>query len=210
MLPDYSQFIFFLTATVLLNLTPGSDVLYIASQSFANKKQGIFAALGITTGAGVYVIATAFGLAEVFHHFPLVYEFIKIVGAVYLFYLAWKYFTSAKPVVLIEENNQQRSFLKSYYVGILTTILNPKVGLFFITFLPQFSDNTRGKIWLQLLSLGGCFMISASIINILYALLISRVKGRLFEKSHIQLWLNKVSAAIFCILAIKVLTTQKN
>lgn len=209
MLPDYPQLILFLTATILLNLTPGSDVLYIASQSFASSRQGIFAALGITTGIAIYVIATAFGLSELFRHFPLAFELIKIVGAIYLFYLAWKSFFKTKPHELINISSQG-SLIRAYYIGIFTTLLNPKVGLFFITFLPQFSDSARGQIWLQLLSLGGCFIISGTIVNILYALLISRSKSLLFEKSNIQRWLNKATAVVFFLLALRVLTAKQS
>lgn len=209
MLPEYPQLALFLTATVILNLTPGSDVLYIASQSFLGSKQGIFAALGISTGIIIYVVATAFGLSEVFHNLPLIFELIKLIGALYLFYLAWRAFFKTEPIRLVE-NHVQSSFLKSYYVGFFNSLLNPKVGLFFITFLPQFSDTARGKIWLQLLSLGGCFIISGTIINIMYALLISHSKDRLFKKSKIQSWLNKATGILFFGLALKVLTARQN
>jgi threonine/homoserine/homoserine lactone efflux protein len=209
MLPDYPHLIFFLTATLLLNLTPGNDVLYIASQSVSSSRQGVLAALGSSVGAAIYIMATAFGLSEVFRHSPLAFDLIKIVGGIYLIYLAWKAFFKNQPIAL-GDGSAQKTGMKSFYMGTFTTLLNPKVGIFFITFLPQFTDSGRGKLWLQILSLGACFMLSATLINLMYALLIGHLKERLFAKSSVQVWLNKATGLVFCVLAFKVLTTKQN
>jgi threonine/homoserine/homoserine lactone efflux protein len=209
MLPDYPQFILFLTATILLNLTPGNDVIYIAGQSLDSTKKGIFAALGISVGACIYILATAFGLSEIFRHAPLVFDLVKIIGGVYLLYLAWKVFSS-RSKISFSAGDQQKSLRKSFYRGIFTNLLNPKVGIFFITFLPQFTDSARGKIWLQLLSLGACFVLSGTLVNLIYALLISQCRSHLFSKPYLQLWLNKVTGLLFCVLAFKVLTSKQS
>ncbi len=208
MLPDYSHLMLSLTAAILLNLIPGNDVLYIASQSFSSTRQGILAAIGISVGATIYIIATAFGLSEIFRHSPLAFNLIKITGAIYLLYLAWKAFNSME--ISMTTENRQVSSLKSFYMGIFTNLLNPKVGIFFITFLPQFTDSSRGKLYIQLLSLGACFMVSGTIINLGYACLIGRLKDRLFAKSYVQLWLNKATSLVFCVLAIKVLSAKQS
>lgn len=207
MLPDYPHLILFLTATILLNLTPGNDVLYIASQSLSSSRQGIIAAFGISVGIGIYILATAFGVSEIFRRLPLLFDLIKIAGAIYLLYLAWKAFFN-KSRISMNKDVIKKSTRKSFYMGICTTLLNPKVGIFFITFLPQFTDSSRGKMALQLLSLGGCFILSGTLINLMYAVLIGRCKERILTKSYVQSWLNKISALIFCVLAIKVFTTK--
>ncbi|MBS0351316.1 MAG: LysE family translocator [Proteobacteria bacterium] len=209
MLPDYAHLILFLTAMILLNLTPGSDVLYVAGQSLVNGKHGIYAALGTGTGGLIYVAITSAGLAAVIRQSLFIFNFIKIAGGVYLLYLAWKTFFNNQNLE-ITANPKQSSLLKSYYRGILNNLLNPKVGIFFITFLPQFTDPARGKIYLQLLSLGLCFMISGTIVNIAYALLVANLKKQLFKKAAIKSWLNKATAAIFCILAFKILTSKQS
>lgn len=209
MLPDYTHLCFFLTATILLNLAPGNDVLYVAGQSLQSKKHGIMATFGISTGICIYILATTLGLTSVLHHSPVVFNVIKIVGAAYLLYLAWQMLTKPSNELTIQSNEKSFGF-EAYYKGTLTTLLNPKVGLFFITFLPQFVDVSRGKAWLQLLSLGGCFILSGTIVNLLYVFLFSHLKLRLFSKTTIQKWFNKVTALLFCAIAFKVLTTKQS
>ena len=88
MLPDYPNFILFLTASISLALIPGTDVLYIASQSMIHKRQGFLSAFGVSTGIAIYILLTSFGLAEIMSQSPLIFNITKIVGAVYLLYLA--------------------------------------------------------------------------------------------------------------------------
>jgi len=205
MLPDFTRLMFFLMATLMLNLTPGSDVIYIASQSLQSHRHGLLAALGISIGATFYVIMTAFGMTEVLRQSPILFQCIKVAGAMYLIYLACKIFRSS----FGEMNtiNETSHYFKTFYRGIANTILNPKVGIFFITFLPQFVDQSRGKIWMQLLSLGGCFIISGTIVNVIYALMFAQLKQYVFSHSFMQKWMNKITALIFGSIALKVLLT---
>ena len=208
MLPDYPNFILFLTAAITLALIPGADVLFIASQSMMSKRQGVFATMGISTGIGLYIVLTAFGLASIMHQSPLIFNGIKIIGAGYLLYLAWKlYFLKEAKLVLKKE--KVASGYKAYYRGIGTTLLNPKVGIFLLTFLPQFVEPEHGTIWLQLLSLGACFLVVGTITNTMYAFLFAQLRDKLFNKSHIQQWLDKFTAVIFCFIAFKIITTKQ-
>ena len=209
MFPDTAQLIFFLTATIILNLTPGSDVLYVASQSLNSFKHGAVATIGVGTGIAIYAIASALGLSSILMHSPLVFNFIKIIGAFYLFYLAWQALFHSKNKQ-ITQDKQDISVWKSYKNGVLTNVLNPKVGIFFLTFLPQFIDIERGAVWLQLLTLGGCFVISGTLINFLYVFLFVYLKDRIFSNSRAQKLLNKLTAFIFCVLALKVLSAQQH
>lgn len=208
MLPDYSSLLFFLTATLILNLIPGTDVLYVASQSLVNKKQGIWAVFGISTGIGVYIVCTAFGLAEILRYSATAFDLVKIIGAIYLGYLAWQAFTRPHTDDMSKSNKKLSGF-QAYSKGILTTVLNPKVGLFFLTFLPQFTDIHRGKMWLQLLSLGGCFIVSGTLVNLMYVFIFGYCRKYLFSKAYIQKWFNKITGLIFCALALKVLTARQ-
>ena len=208
MLPNATHLFFFMLASILLNLTPGADVLYIASQSLASKRQGICAALGITAGVAVYMVATAFGLAEVLQHSSLAFNIIKIVGAVYLFYLAIKILRQKEQATQFHADHKVLG-RKAFYRGICTNLLNPKVGLFFLTFLPQFVDASRGHVGFQLLSLGICFIISGTLINFLYVFLFVKIRAKLFAKAWIQKSLNKLTALVFCAIAVKVLTAKQ-
>lgn len=208
MLPDYPSLLLFLTATIALNLIPGSDVLYIASQSLINKRQGTLAAFGISTGISLYILATVIGLAEVLSHSSIAFNVIKIIGAIYLLYLAWQALCKPSTANLQTEGKELLGF-QAFHKGILTTLLNPKVGLFFLTFLPQFVDANRGKVWLQLLSLGICFIVSGTLVNLMYVFLFEYFREHLFSKAIVQKWFNKITAFIFCALALKVLTARQ-
>jgi threonine/homoserine/homoserine lactone efflux protein len=206
MLPDFPHLIFFLTATLLLNLIPGSDVLYIASQSLQSHKNGLLAALGISIGVCFYVIATAFGLTFILLKSPLLFHCIKAAGAIYIIYIAWQ--ISRSPfgeIGTIKKTGM--SSAKAFSRGIINTLLNPKVGIFFITFLPQFIDPNKGKTWLQLLSLGICFIISGTIVNLGYAFSFSKAKEKLFSNPFIKKWLHKILAVILGVIGVVVLFT---
>jgi len=206
MLPDFPDFMFFLISAMTLNIVPGADVLYVASQSLIAKKNGILAALGICTGMTMYMLATTFGLAEVLRYSPVTFNLIKIAGALYLAYLAWQAFSHSNEDINLKLGHKKKaSLFQSYYKGILTTSLNPKVGLFFLTFLPQFTDAQRGNMPLQLLTLGICFVILGLITDVSYVYIFQYLKKNLFSKPAIQHWFHKITGIIFALLALKIL-----
>ncbi len=207
--PDVSQIILFLGATVLLNLTPGADVLYIASRSFSQgKKYGIVAAFGISSGLILHVIITAFGIGEIFQHSHFAFWILKLLGAVYLGYLGWKSFFSKEVIFQKASQNSKNSAFKTYMGGILTTVLNPKVILFFLTFLPQFVDTTKGHVMSQLFFLGGLFVLSGTLVNIFYAFFLSLFKDLIFKSRKITLAFQKLTGALFGALACKLLLAE--
>ena len=195
-----SQFIVFMTATAILNLTPGCDVMFIASQSLTYKRNGVIATLGTSTGIGIYILLTVIGLTAILQHSILLYEGIKIAGAGYLLYLAYKAFFVNHDLAKHVVSNELSEF-KSYYKGMITNLLNPKVGIFFVTFLPQFVNTKAGHVGLQLLILGVYFLVSGTAVNILYALLFFHFKEKLLTKLNFTKWFNKLTGCIFCIMA---------
>lgn len=208
MFPDSSHLILFLTTTILLNILPGSDVLYVGSQSLYNKKQGVFAALGISTGIAVYIVATALGLTALLKSSTMAFNIVKIVGALYLCYLAFKLFSQKESPLSVTENNIA-SKSSAYYKGVYTNILNPKVGIFFVIFLPQFINPKQGSAGLQLLFLGLLFLISGTIVNLLYVFLFGQIRRIFIKKPHLQQWLNTLTGSIFCLIAVKVITSKQ-
>lgn len=206
---DFVSLISFIGAAILLNLTPGADVLFICGQSVkGGKNYGIWASLGISTGHVVYVIGSALGIAEIFRISPTLFIMVKIVGVGYLLYLAYKSFTAPEVVLEVKEYLSSKSLVKVYRQGIATTLLNPKVGLFFLTFLPQFVNPARGDISFQLFILGGIFIFSGTCINMGYALFFSKIRSQFIKSSFIQKYLNKITSAIFGGLALKLLWTE--
>ncbi|MBT6506225.1 MAG: LysE family translocator [Marinovum sp.] len=182
----------FLGAGIVLNLTPGADVAFtMASGLKGGKRSGIAAAIGITTGSLVHTVLAAFGLAAVLISYPIAFDAIRYLGAAYLLYLAWQAWTQTGSQSKSEGASSMRQAIAQ---GFLTNILNPKVALFILAFLPQFTNPQNGPIWLQMLILGGLFSSTGIIVTIAYGLL----AGTLSDKLHsYQRPFNKITAFIF-------------
>ena len=209
--PDVSQIIFFLSATFLLNLTPGADALYIASCSFSQgKKYGVIAALGISSGLIAHIITTAFEIGEIFQYSPLAFWILKLLGAFYLGYLGWKSFFTKEVIFQKAVQNPKGSVFKTYMGGILTTVLNPKVILFFLTFLPQFADTSKGHVMFQLFFLGGLFILSGTFVNLFYVFFLSLFKDLIFKSRKVALAFQKITGVLFGALACKLLLAESH
>lgn len=207
--PDLSQILLFLGATLLLNLTPGADVLYIASRSFGQgRKYGVIAALGISSGIIIHVLITAFGVGGIFQYSPLTFWILKLLGAGYLGYLGWKSFFTKEAIFQKVNQNSKGSAFKTYLGGILTTVLNPKVILFFLTFLPQFVDTTKGHVMSQLFFLGGLFILSGTFVNLFYVFFLSLFKDLIFQSRKVALGFQKLTGILFGALACKLLLAE--
>ena len=182
----------FLGAGLVLNLTPGADVAFtMASGLKGGKRSGIAAAIGITTGSLVHTFLAAFGLAAVLISYPIAFDAIRYLGAAYLLYLAWQAWTQTGSQSKSEGASSMRQAIAQ---GFLTNILNPKVALFILAFLPQFTNPQNGPVWLQMLILGGLFSSTGIIVTIAYGLL----AGTLSDKLHsYQRPFNKITAFIF-------------
>lgn len=184
--------ILFIIAALTLNLTPGPDILFVITPSVAEgKKSGIASSLGIATGSLVHTALIAFGLSSLLLAVPNAYEIIKYAGAAYLVYLGIKIiFTKQK---LGEKIETKKTGISSvFWQGMVTNMLNPKVALFFLAFLPQFID-PAGNITLQIIFLALLFNLSGTTVNIIVALTASRL-GKLLKRrlnnSSIFKWIN--------------------
>ena len=165
--------IVFVTAMLLLNLTPGPDMLYVIARSAGQgRAAGIASALGVGAGCFFHIFAVAFGVAELLRTVPVAYEAIRYAGAAYLIYLGGRILLSRggpEGTPTIRPAGLDRIFLQ----GMVTNILNPKVALFFLAFLPQFID-PHGSPFRQTVSLGLLFDLSGTCVNIVVALAASK------------------------------------
>ena len=202
-----ANFLFFCFSAFVLAITPGVDVVFIASQSMIARKNGILATLGTMTGIAIYILLTILGLSVVLQHSMLLYNSIKIVGALYLLYLAYLSFRAENTIGGGKILVNKVSGFASYKKGFLTNILNPKIGVFFVTFLPQFVSTQFGHDNIQFALLGISFLLIGGTVNTCYAILFSTFKGKLFQKITFMKILNKVVAVIFCLMAIKIIIT---
>ncbi|MCJ7757448.1 MAG: LysE family translocator [Gillisia sp.] len=177
------QIILFLTASMLLTISPGPDIVYVLVQSMANgKKAGIITTLGLVSGIMVHTTLVAFGVSAIIKESETIFMLIKIFGALYLFFLAYKVFRSGKSFSLGSEevpiNNNNRLFMR----GFIMNVLNPKVTIFFLAFFPGFLWAPEEDTVFQFYTLGLLFMLQAFIIFGLVALLAGNISG--FLKNH--------------------------
>lgn len=198
----------FLAATIVLNLTPGSDVLFVSTQAMSHGiKGGILAALGVSVGIIFHTALVSFGLAELLSLYPLALTIIKMVGAAYLLYLAISSWRS-KNINWEQNKTPNLTTRKIFFRGALTNILNPKMALFFLAFLPQFIKAEQGAIFWQTVQLGTIFIISGTIVNSTYALIFAYARNCIQGNQRFSLYLNKITAGIFGALAMKMITTD--
>lgn len=203
MMPDH--FWMFALTGLLLNLTPGNDMLYVMARSSGQgTKAGIVSALGIGGGCLVHILAAVVGLSALLAQSALAFTLIKYMGAAYLFYLGTKAILSKTQKVDTVQSLPQLSYRKIFWQGVITNVLNPKVALFFLAFLPQFVDVQKGDTALQILFLGTWFNFSGTIVNTLVALLFGKIGGLLSDNPAFVLWQQRITGLVLVGLGIKI------
>ncbi|AAZ19906.1 putative amino acid efflux pump, RhtB/LysE family [Psychrobacter arcticus 273-4] len=207
----------FVMAAILLNVTPGTDSMYIITRSMSQgQTAGFYSVLGITSGILVHTLLAAFGLSVLLASSPLAFTLVKYIGASYLCYLGFKMLTS-KPVPLLASNlpNEEKMATAQpldrwqiYKQGVITNTFNPKVALFFLAFFPQFIDPSYANSMLSFLVLGLSFATTGFIWCSCLALLASKFSENLRKKPAIEVILNRISGVIFIGMGIKLLTEK--
>jgi threonine/homoserine/homoserine lactone efflux protein len=205
------NFWLFALAGLLLNLTPGNDMLYVASRSAGQGvRAGIISSLGIMTGCLVHLTFAAAGLSAILASSATAFSIIKYAGACYLVYLGIKAILSKKAAGLERaEKTVAASGRRIFWQGVLTNVLNPKVALFFLAFLPQFIDVREKHATEAIILLGAWFDASGTIVNILVAVLFGRIGERMRKSPR---WLKvqeKITGLVLIALGIKVAFTSK-
>ena len=167
----------FLLAALILLLTPGPAVLYIIARSMdQGRLAGFVSVLSIETGNSVHVLAATLGLSAILLSSALAFTVVKYLGAAYLIYLGVRRLLTRNQEHEIA-SFQRQSLRRIFSQGVLVAALNPKTALFFLAFLPQFVDPSSGSVTLQLLTLGGLFVLMAIVTDSMYALLASTAGG---------------------------------
>ena len=198
------DFWMFALASLLLNLTPGNDMIYVASRSTGQGvKAGIVSALGISGGCIIHMLAAVAGLSAILAKSSTAFDIIKYAGAAYLIFLGIKTFSS-KTSPLKLESVKSSSYNKLFWQGLITNVLNPKVALFFLAFLPQFVSVHENNVHWQILFLGTWFNISGTVVNILVAVLFGKISGVLTRSPGFLQWQQRVTGFVLIGLGIKV------
>ena len=196
----------YIGACALLALSPGPDNLFVLAQSMLHgARAGLWVVLGLCTGLLFHSAAVAFGVAVFFRDQPWAFLALKVFGASYLLYLAAS-LLRAEPSE-VEEGTPPLSSAELWRRGLIMNITNPKVSLFFLAFLPQFADAESDSMTMQLLALGGIFLLTTFLVFGGLALAAGRFSDALRRSARQQLALNRGAALLFVVLAIRLVTS---
>lgn len=199
MLSGHTGALFF-AAALAVAAAPGPDNLFVLVQSaLYGRCAGWFVVAGVISGLVVHTAAVAFGIAVLLRDSQFAFTLLQIAGAIYLLYLAWQALRATPATVAHTESHRPRRAVL-YARGMLMNITNPKVSLFFIAFLPQFVDPTRGRVSAQLLLLGAIFSVAALLIFGGVVLAAGQLAEYL-KSPRAQVRLNRVAATVLAILA---------
>ncbi|MGG0277711.1 LysE family translocator [Bacillus rhizoplanae] len=198
----------FLITGILLNLIPGADTMYIVGRSISQgRKAGVYSVFGIITGSLVHTLLVAFGLSIILTKSIILFNAIKIIGVIYLVYLGVRMIID-KTNVNFQANAQSKLNIKKIYVqGLLTSLTNPKVALFFIAFLPQFID-TKASSPISFIILGLTFTVTGLLWCLFIAYFSSYVTKKLRGNEKVGTVLNKITGIIFIGMGLKLLQAK--
>jgi threonine/homoserine/homoserine lactone efflux protein len=200
----------FMLASLLLNVTPGPDTLYIVSRSVSQgRRAGFVSALGISTGCLVHTALAAFGLSAVLATSAAAFEAVKHAGAVYLIYLGIRSLCK-RPATTGQTPPPPRPALALYRQGVLTNVLNPKVALFFLAFLPQFIVPDSGLGPVPFLALGLLFVVQGALWCVLVVQFASRATEALRTNGRAALMLERITGVVFIALGLNLLRARPN
>ena len=203
-MPSWELLLSFAVATAIFAYVPGPAVLYTAAQTLARgRRAGLLAMLGIHIGGYAHVLAAALGLAAVFELVPDLYLAVKFAGAAYLIWLGIGLLRS-RPLDADLPHLASKSARRSVFESILVEVLNPKVAIFYLAFLPQFVDPTAIlPIWTQFLTLGVIVNFAFSSADLVAVFLTSTLVARLKSSQRAQLWARRIGGTILIGLGLR-------
>ena len=199
---------YFIISSLVLIVAPGPDIIFLITQSINNgPKAGLFTALGLASGNLVHTAITVIGIAVIIQASTLALTSLKLLGATYLLYLAYKTVTTDKS--LTENKTKTMHADASFFTkGLLINIFNPKIALFFLAFLPQFIPPSSTQQHLTIIFLGMLFSLMVTIIFGSIGLFAGRINKVIRMRSASNQYFNWIIASIFCLLAINLLLSH--
>lgn len=203
---DFPNFGLFLVTSLLINIMPGPDMLYTAARSLSQgSKAGVVSALGIFTGCLAHIVAAVLGLSALVANSITLFTIFKMLGACYLIYLGLKALAARTSGAEGEISSLEATpLLRVYWQGVVTNVLNPKVAVFFLSFLPQFVNPHSEHLQAQIAFLGLWFDIQGTLTLILVALLTGYFRELLNRSPVFWRWQNRVTGAILLWLGVRV------
>lgn len=199
----------FLLTSLVVVLIPGTGVLYtVATGLFVGKRASLFAAFGCALGIIPALLASTYGLAAIFHTSALAFQVVKYAGAAYLLYLAWQIWRSSGPLSVNGEKPDTK-YVSIILKGFLINILNPKLSIFFVAFLPQFIPGTVDSVLISMLLLGLVFMFMTFAVFIVYGFLSGSFSEFVVRSKKASVAMQKVFASSFAVLGLKLAFSER-
>jgi len=192
-MPSTENLALFALASLLLAITPGPNLLYLVSRTLCQgRSAGLVSLAGTSLGLVVHVIAAALGLSAIFVTVPVLYDILRYAGAAYLLWLAWGVLKPGARGVFVPRVLPPDPPRKLFRIGLLTSILNPKVAMFYLALFPQFIDASRGSILGQSLVLGLIQVVIGALSDLCFVLAAGAITGALARRplwAAVQRWL---------------------
>lgn len=204
-----AQLLYFIAASAALTLLPGPDIIFVLTQSISSGKgAGIATACGLCTGLLFHTTAAALGVSAIIYKSALAFTLVKYAGAVYLLYLAFQAIREGDSFISSMSSKEYGTSVL-YKRGIFMNLLNPKVSLFFLAFLPQFVNPGAGNVPLQMILLGFIFLVQALLIFFLVSVFAGHIGLKLLNTPGIGRYVNRTKAAIFAFIGLELAFSHK-
>ena len=199
----------FLITSLIVVLIPGTGVVFTVSTGLLRgRRASVFAALGCTAGIVPHLLATVLGLAALMHTSALAFQALKYAGVAYLLYLAYATWRD-KSAFVVSDAASSSTGMGLFVKAILLNILNPKLTIFFLAFLPQFVDHGAASPLAQLLLLSGVFMTMTFVVFVVYGFLAHAFRRTVIESPRVQSWLRRGFAATFAGLGAQLALSER-
>jgi threonine/homoserine/homoserine lactone efflux protein len=199
----------FLITSFIVVIIPGTGAVFTVSTGLTQgKRASVFAALGCTLGIVPHLVATIFGLAAIMHTSAIAFQLLKWAGMLYLFYIAWMTWRD-RSAFAVDEAIPKSSASQLIIRAILLNLLNPKLTIFFLAFLPQFVSPTVASPLAHMLLLSAVFMLMTFVIFVGYGLLAHTFRKVVIESKRVQDWLRRSFAAAFAGLGVNLAMSEK-
>jgi len=196
----------FAIATSILSISPGPDNIFVLTQSIVNgTKYGLSTVLGLMSGCLIHTTLVAFGVSAIIKENESLFFVIKLIGASYLIFLAYKVFKSDAKIVLSNDSVKKESIVALFKKGFIMNVLNPKVALFFLAFFPQFLFSNTISTVIQFYTLGGIFILVSFLVFGMIAVLAGSISNYLKEHAKIGVYLKWGQIIVFVFIAIMIL-----
>lgn len=199
----------FLLTSLIVVLLPGTGVIYTLAVGLGRGfKASVAAAVGCTLGIVPAAVASILGLAAIFHASAVAFLAVKYLGVLYLFYMAWSIWKDGR-LLEVDQHVEKQSYVKTAVQGMLLNVLNPKLSVFFMAFLPQFVPvNQVGSVQ-YLISLALVFMVMTFVVFVVYGAFASKARQYVIESPTVMTWLRRFFAGTFGALGLKLALTDR-